>query len=117
MTPLKLVFLAGVVAVVSVLLIEPAMAGTKCSDKRLKGHTPIGFIPYPHKRDALSAARQDWVRACTNLTVGPGLNYVHRCDWVKAKNKKSACNRVPNGVGGYNYSCKFNAYPCWSTPS
>lgn len=103
-----------VVMVVGMFFSSTVYASKKCSNKNINGFTPVGVIPFPKKSDAMNAARQNWVGACISFFGGPANTPKKKCDWVLSANKKSACNRVPNGFGGYNYTCEFRARPCWN---
>ena len=84
-----------------------ANAALKCKDELTYGMAPkYILVPYVNKPGALKAAIGDWEASAVNKYRKEFV------DWRKAVDKKVACNRQPNGIGGYNYSCKVKARAC-----
>lgn len=107
--------LIGILHVTGTLIAPNAVAKRVCLRTVSYGETPIGPMPFPRQRDALKAAIQGWIAHCTGDFAWAIADKAIRCDWAKAKDKKSVCNRVPSGFGGYNYKCQVRGKGCWDT--
>lgn len=107
--------LIGILYVTGTLIAPNAAAKRECLPYASYGETPIGPMPFPRQRDALKAAIQGWIADCTRDWGRSVFNQSIRCDWAKAKDKKSVCNRVPSGFGGYNHKCQVRGVGCADT--
>jgi hypothetical protein len=99
---------AGAASISLLLLLigtSAASAARECLTQPVSGATPShGLIPFTVRNAALDAAIQHWT---AQVPAHPTYK-----DWAKAKNKSTACNRVPNGIGGYNHHCNVRGTPC-----
>jgi hypothetical protein len=84
----------------------PASAKT-CSNKVIAGDAmKATFHAVAKKGAAFAFAKQNWVKNCMTAKGNPW------CDADNAKDISTKCNRVPSGVGTYNWTCKRYAKPC-----
>ena len=99
-------FLAQILAI-ALLAAAPSQA-KQCAEKPVKANSnaaaPAALVVSPS--NARSLARQAWDKRCAQLYSGVW------CDPAMSVGKKYACNRAPNGVGGYKHICELSATPC-----
>ncbi len=105
----RLVFfaLAGVVLLTSGLFATDAAA--VCLIKSVTGVSPTRQVPPYPESTALSAAIQNWYWMCTHTTTLDSP----KCNYSQAKDKKTACKRVPHPTSKNIYTCTVVARPCW----
>ena len=97
---------AGAALALTLAGSSDARAARVCHNKLYQGSSPPGLIAYVTQGAALNAAKQNWILQVTSDTAA---------DWAdlqKSTQRKQSCNRVPNGIGGYNHHCVFRAKPC-----
>lgn len=93
-------------AVAVSLAAAPAEAAKQCSKKTYFGGSPHGPIPWINRSGALSSAKGNWEGRVNADMAGTFAV------WGQSRNRKTACNRTPNGIGGYNWHCSVQAKPC-----
>jgi hypothetical protein len=93
---------------VLVVLGTPAFAERYCAKSSVKGTSPPGPIPYLEQSAANNAAIGNW----TGNAVAAN-NYAGAGDWMKAKQRRTTCNKLATGFGGFVWKCTVQGIPCW----